>query len=40
MGMVLGETGGDRDAQGARGEPVAAVTMAVAAGRLRNMVAA
>ena len=29
--MVLGETSGDRDPQGARGEPVAAVTMAVAA---------
>ncbi len=29
--MVLGETSGDRDAQGARGEPVAAVTMAVSA---------
>ncbi len=40
MGVVLGESRGDRDAQGARGEPVAAVTMAVSAARLRNMVAA
>ena len=40
MGMVLGETSGDRDALGARGEPVAAVTMAVSVARLRNMVAA
>ncbi len=31
MGMVLGETSGDRDAESARGEPVAAVTMAVSA---------
>lgn len=29
--MVLGETSGDRGAEGARGEPVAAVTMAVSA---------